>query len=171
MNLLKTKSEKQEKNYQQSYLSLTDDYKRITEQFRELQKKFRHFQNSDAKKYNEVWKMNEERAMDLMRKLLQADQIIHEQQLGIKWNSPSEDRFKTIDPSFFHDSGESPFSNLEELDSAFRIEEAKAEAHLESDNDKKESLAAKFKDFKGISKSLKKMLELLCNEAGFLVYF
>lgn len=71
LNSLKSKSEKQEKTYQQTYLSLTDDYKRITEQFKELQKKFRHFQISDAKKYKEIWKMNEENALELMRKLLQ----------------------------------------------------------------------------------------------------
>ena len=69
--MLKTKTEKQEKSYQQAYMSMTEDYKRITEQFKELQKKFRHFQVSDAKKYREVWKMNEEKAMELMRKLLQ----------------------------------------------------------------------------------------------------
>jgi dynein regulatory complex protein 1 len=35
--------------------------------------------------------------------------------------------------------------------------------------DKRESLAAKFQDQKGNSKSIKRILELLCNEAGFLV--
>jgi dynein regulatory complex protein 1 len=69
--MLRSKTEKQEKLNQQNYLNLTEDYKRITEQFKELQKKFRHFQVSDAKKYREVWKMNEEKATELMRKLMQ----------------------------------------------------------------------------------------------------
>lgn len=95
--------------------------------------------------------------------------MIHEQQLGIKWSIPSDDIFRSIDPSFFHDSGESEFQTLQELDAAFRLEEQADNATIELDAEKKESLAAKFKDHKGFSKSIKKMLELLCNEAGFLV--
>lgn len=44
LNLLRIKSAKQEKTFQQENTSLTDDYKHLTEQFKELQKKFRHFQ-------------------------------------------------------------------------------------------------------------------------------
>ncbi|KAJ3171784.1 hypothetical protein HK101_011229, partial [Irineochytrium annulatum] len=98
LNLLKAKMAKQEKTFQQEYVALTDDYKRITEQFKELQKKFRHFQVADERKYNEVWRMNEELTQELMRKVLQADRIIHEQQLGLKWNPPADDPFVTVDP-------------------------------------------------------------------------
>lgn len=74
--MLKSKTEKQEKLNQQNYLQLIEDYKRITEQYKELQKKVRHFQVSDAKKYREIWKMNEEKAMELMRKLVQVHKFM-----------------------------------------------------------------------------------------------
>lgn len=46
LNMLKFKSAKQEKSFQQENASLNDDFKHLTEQFKELQKKFRHFQVS-----------------------------------------------------------------------------------------------------------------------------
>ncbi|KAJ3092478.1 hypothetical protein HK102_006889 [Quaeritorhiza haematococci] len=104
LNMLKAKINKQERAFQQEYMSLTDDYKRITEQFKELQKKFRHFQIADNKKYREVWKMNEELARELMRKVIQADSIIYEQQLGMSYTPPPDDLFKNVDPSAFKDS-------------------------------------------------------------------
>jgi dynein regulatry complex protein 1 len=157
--MLKTKMSKQEKTFHQEHLALNEDYKRITEQFKELQKKFRHFQIADSKKYREVWVMNEERTKELMRKVLQADRIIHEQQLGLKWTPPSEDLFRSIDPvslslSNSNDGG------------AVSIQ---ANGNTTDADKLGESLAAKFKEHKGHSKTVKRMLELLCNEAGFLV--
>jgi dynein regulatory complex protein 1 len=96
--------------------------------------------------------------------------VIYEQQLGLSWNSPSEDTFRPLDASFFHEAGESEFSTLEELDAAYKRLEVSDNATNELDPDRRESLALKFKDQKGLSKSVKRMLELLCNEAGFLVY-
>jgi dynein regulatory complex protein 1 len=44
LNVLRIKTAKQEKTFQQENTCLTDDYKHLTEQYKELQKKFRHFQ-------------------------------------------------------------------------------------------------------------------------------
>jgi dynein regulatory complex protein 1 len=65
-----------------------EDYKRITEQFRELQKKSKHFMATDAKKFHDVWLMNEAEAKDLIKKVLEEDRIINEHQLGLPWESP-----------------------------------------------------------------------------------
>ncbi|KAH6568769.1 hypothetical protein BASA62_005268 [Batrachochytrium salamandrivorans] len=102
LNILKSKATKQERTFQQENTSLTDDYSHITEQFQELQKKFRHFQKVDSKRYKDIWKMNEEEARELMRKILQADRIITEQQLGMTWSLPKEDLFRNIDSAFFN---------------------------------------------------------------------
>lgn len=48
----------------------------------------RHFAASDAEKFMKVWLMNEEEAKGLMRKALDADRIIHTQQLGLPWEEP-----------------------------------------------------------------------------------
>lgn len=49
------------------------------------QKKFRHFEIVDCKKYREVWEMNEEQVMGVVKKVLTADKIVHEQILGLHW--------------------------------------------------------------------------------------
>ena len=43
---------------------------------------------TDAKKFNDIWLMNEKECKKLARSILEADRIIHEQQLGLPW-SPS----------------------------------------------------------------------------------
>ena len=43
---------------------------------------------TDAKKFHDVWVMNEEEAKGLVMKVLEEDRIIHEQQLGLPWDTP-----------------------------------------------------------------------------------
>lgn len=176
LNVLKAKLAKQEKTFSQEHQSLNEDYKRITEQFKELQKKFRHFQMSDSKTFKDVWKMNEELGKEFMRKVLQADRIIHEQQLGLTWQSPPEDIFKSIDPSIFH-PGVDENAFMIDFEEKSGILGDLIDKKRDDDNnnltggmgERRDSLTAKFKEFKGNSKIMKKVLELLCNEAGFLV--
>ncbi|XP_051471019.1 dynein regulatory complex protein 1 [Apus apus] len=85
---LKTKLAKQEKQFREENQALAADCKRIREQCKEVQRKTRHFAVSDEKKFVEVWLMNEEEAKGLMRKALDADRVIHTQQLGLPWEEP-----------------------------------------------------------------------------------
>lgn len=104
---------------------------------------------------------------------MKADRIIYEQQLGLPAQAPKEDLFRNVDPSYFQHLDDR-VQELAEAEKAFEqgMEERIASQRSEGDFlDKRESLAAKFQDFKGHSKSVKTILELLCNEAGFLVYF
>ncbi|KAJ3125191.1 hypothetical protein HK100_010936 [Physocladia obscura] len=171
LNSLKAKMSKQEKMYQQEYVSLTDDYKRILEQYKELQKKYRHFQISDTTKYTEIWAMNEENTLQLMRKVIVADRIIVEQQLGMQWIAPPEDLFRTRAPNTFKLQKNGSQIHDENIDG---VEFVGTKLH-ERTGGSNESLAAIFKETRlanapaGYTKTMKKMLELLCNEAGFLV--
>ena len=88
VNGLRAKLQKQEEGYHKEYHQLSDDYKRIMEQFTELQKKFRRFQAMDNKKYQDLWEMNEEEALELLRKIVTADRVFWEQQLGSSWVYP-----------------------------------------------------------------------------------
>jgi hypothetical protein len=36
----------------------------------------------------QVWEMNEEGVMKVVRKVLRADQLVHEQVLGLEWHPP-----------------------------------------------------------------------------------
>ena len=48
----------------------------------------RHFIATDAKKFHDVWVMNEEEAKELVRKVLEQDRIINEHQVGNTWYPP-----------------------------------------------------------------------------------
>ncbi|XP_014668334.1 PREDICTED: dynein regulatory complex protein 1-like [Priapulus caudatus] len=89
LNNLKSKAVKQEKQYRDENNSLTDDYKRISEQLEDLQKKGRHFQVTDAKRFYDIWCMNEAQVKMFVKKILEEDRIIHEQQLDVQWQPPA----------------------------------------------------------------------------------
>ena len=101
----------------------------------------------------------------------QADRIIHEQELGIKWTPPKEDLFRNVDPTYFQDLADNDSREIEDARHAFEnnLEEKLASSNVNSDIDRKKSLATKFQDTNKHSKTMKKTLELLCNEARFLV--
>ncbi len=94
LSSLKSKYSDSDRRAQDENSRLTDEYRRITEQFKELKIKFRHFQTSDTKRYREVWAMNEEKVAALVRQVLQADKIIHSQQLGVDWHPPGRETFE-----------------------------------------------------------------------------
>ncbi len=85
---LKNKIEKQKKQYSDENQQFSDDYKRVMDMFTDLQQKSKHFVSVDLKKFHEIWVMNEEKCKAIMADLLNADRIIHEQQLGLKWLLP-----------------------------------------------------------------------------------
>jgi hypothetical protein len=70
---------------------------------------------------------------------------------------------------YFHDSGESEFSNIDALINSNKKNEEAGHTTIELNTDDRDLFISKFKDQKNFSKSTKKMLELLCNETGFLV--
>jgi dynein regulatory complex protein 1 len=88
LNVLRVRIQKQEHQYREKNAELTEDYKRITDQFKDLQKKFKHFQMVERQRYDQVWEMAEEEAVEQARKVLAADQCIFEQQLGLEWHGP-----------------------------------------------------------------------------------
>ena len=49
-------------------------------------------------KFHELWIMNEERCKDMAQKLLDADRVIFEQQLGLIWTPPDLDFMNNIGP-------------------------------------------------------------------------
>ncbi|KAJ3238887.1 hypothetical protein HDU78_003297 [Chytriomyces hyalinus] len=180
LNSLKLKMSKQERLFQNEHVGLTEDYKRILEQYKELQKKFRHFQVSDCNTFAQIWDMNEEATMELMRKVLSADRIIVEQQLGMKWVGPGDEIFRKVGPEYFRRkrgvNGEDELAQLMSIAGAGQVNDENDMRNGAAAGDSRMSLAAKFKETKlgnsasaGYSKTMKRMLELLCNEAGFLV--
>jgi dynein regulatory complex protein 1 len=131
----------QDAKHKQVNQELTDEYRRITKQYKDLQNKFRHFEVADNDRYQQVWDMHAEEASVLVEKLLQADEIIHSQILGWRWEPPTEDVLTK------------PNKN--------DTKEESKEEELEMEGTQKKGPVSK--------KKLKIMLGMLCNEAEFLV--
>lgn len=96
-------------------MKLTDDYKKFTKQFKELQNKFKRFEKSDENRFNEIWTMNEHEVRALINKIIQADRVIHMQQLGIAWEPPTDPLFGFSEKSA---GGASQVNNTSIMDSS-----------------------------------------------------
>lgn len=77
-------------------LKYTSEFKKFTKQFKELQKKFERFEKSDNNRLKEIWEMNEKEAKEIVEKIMNADKVIHTQQLDITWKPPSDPIFKQM---------------------------------------------------------------------------
>ncbi|NXD68592.1 DRC1 protein, partial [Eolophus roseicapillus] len=88
LNNLKIKLAKREKQFREEKESMAADCERIRVRCKDTQRRMRQFAVTDAGKFMEVWLMNEAEAKGLMRKALDADRIIHIQQLGLPWEQP-----------------------------------------------------------------------------------
>ena len=82
--------------FQKLNLQYTTDFKRFTKQFKELQRKFERFEKSDKNRLKDVWSMNEKEAIEIVKKIILADKVIHTQQLDIPWTPPKDEIFKRV---------------------------------------------------------------------------
>ncbi|XP_066929722.1 dynein regulatory complex protein 1-like [Clytia hemisphaerica] len=178
LNNLKFKLKKQEQQYKDENQAFSDDLKRMTEQYKELQKKFRHFQTTDNKKFVDIWKMNEEQTRELIEDLLSADRIIFEQQLGMTWRSPEINFLQKVGPI----NGSKKAISKTALDAATEIlaydESADSNSHGKmtaktstKEGSTKQEIEHSHEDLDAplSTGAIKRMLELLCDESGFLV--
>lgn len=58
----------------------------------------RHFLTADMEKFHELWVMNEERCKEMAQKLLDADRIVFEQQLGLTWTPNDLEFMNNVGP-------------------------------------------------------------------------
>ncbi|KAM6279773.1 dynein regulatory complex protein 1 [Porphyrio hochstetteri] len=98
LDSLRKKLAQQEQRFREENQHLAADCEQITRQCKEVQRRMRHFAVSDTKKFEEVWRMNEEEAKGLLKKALDADRIIHTQQLGLPWEEPRSWCLNNIGP-------------------------------------------------------------------------
>lgn len=153
---LMAKYAKYDKSFKQENMDLTDEYKRITEQFKDLQAKFKHFEISDKKRYKEVWDMHEDTVTQLVRQVLLADKIIHEQQLGLNWYPPDEEALFAKTPA--------------ELQQIQRTEVTSAVTHRSNIEDNQEEAEPEPSlDIEAASHEARDIVRLLCDQAGFLL--
>ncbi|XP_064566152.1 dynein regulatory complex protein 1 isoform X2 [Zonotrichia leucophrys gambelii] len=88
LELLKARMAQQEVKFQEEKQSLELELERVVGQFQETRDRMRHLARSRTERFRRVWMANEEEAKALIRKVLEADRLLHEQQLGIPWEEP-----------------------------------------------------------------------------------
>uniref|UniRef100_H3BBN8 Dynein regulatory complex protein 1 n=1 Tax=Latimeria chalumnae TaxID=7897 RepID=H3BBN8_LATCH len=163
LNNLKIKLAKQEKQYREDNQALTDDYKRITEKYKDLQRKMRHFAAVDSSNFRDIWLMNEEEVKMLVRKALEADRIIHEQQLGMPWKMPVLWFMDNVGPII-----------PEHKKKRTAVEVAKEVIISEKNCVRKDASLGNKQALQVLTHqtprtTVKRLLEILCDESGFLI--
>ncbi|CAI8028662.1 Dynein regulatory complex protein 1 [Geodia barretti] len=183
-NQLSTRLRKQSQAQQSELQALMEEYRKNTEQYRDVQKKARHFQMSDARLFREVWAMNEEKVRELAGEVLEADRVVHKQQLGLEWGEPCEvlspmDRVLATARSKMSQATIYASQVLSEPDGSVGSEDE----GFEGEGDEVSRAPTRGGKEGGklvdtpraptahvhLSSTVKKVLELLCQEAGFLL--
>ncbi|KAG8445919.1 hypothetical protein GDO86_010641 [Hymenochirus boettgeri] len=158
LNNLKLKQAKQIKQYKEENQSLADDYMRIVEQYKDLQKKMWHFDVVETKMFEDIWLMNEEEVKKLMQKALEADRIIQEQQLGLPWEAPNLWFMDNVGPLVAKPKTQKSATKLAQEVMSSTGQDVLGGSHHETHQTERFSV-----------QTIKHVLELLCDESGFLI--
>ncbi|XP_026146662.1 dynein regulatory complex protein 1-like isoform X1 [Carassius auratus] len=157
LNNLKSKCTNQEKQSKAEEQSVRNDYARIKQQYKDMQKKARHFAALDAERFEKIWLISEGEVKALAHRALETDRIIHEQQLGLAWTSPPlpfMERSGPIEHNALKTASQKAADTLQEETGGNSMEESEALEDTDS----------------GVNRrTMKRILELLCDELGFLV--
>ncbi|OXB78577.1 UNVERIFIED_CONTAM: hypothetical protein H355_010057 [Colinus virginianus] len=166
LNNLRTKLVEQEKQFREENESLAADCERIMRQYKEVKRRMRHSAASDAEKFMKVWLMNEEEAKGLMRKALDADRIIHTQQLGLPWEEPHYWFLNNVGPLRNYKAKRMATKLATEV-----LTESSCEGQEEKEKEKEEvGSRDTVTPLLNISKkTAKRILELVSDESGFLI--
>ncbi|KAF4088153.1 hypothetical protein AMELA_G00079860 [Ameiurus melas] len=155
-NDLKKQTAIQEKQSREENQSLTNKHKRLMQQYEDIQKRIRHFAAVDAKLYKDVWLMNEDKAKALVCRTMDVDRAIHEKMLGLPWSPPPL-------PLMDHSSPKQLLVEEDETQDQTEQETEQEKNILEDSGSLESSLD-------GVDcTTVKRLLELLCDEMGFLV--
>ncbi|NWV43987.1 DRC1 protein, partial [Grantiella picta] len=160
LSLLKVKMAKQEQKFQEEKQSLESECERIAGQLQETRGRMRYVARCNSEKFRKVWIVNEEEAKGLVREVLDADRIIHVQQLGMPWEEP--------DLWFMDNVG--PLGGRREKKDAMQVAMEVLEGGGEGGKEDLEKVEERATSHPNISReTLRKILELLSEESGFLV--
>ncbi|XP_066139815.1 dynein regulatory complex protein 1 [Euwallacea fornicatus] len=75
--------------------SMSNQIKKLSENIRKLQKsildveaKADHFAHINDEKFHMLWEMNKTRILGVLKKIMDSDRILYEQQMGLDWDPP-----------------------------------------------------------------------------------
>jgi dynein regulatory complex protein 1 len=82
LRALKRKYAEDDARFERQNAEITKEYKRIAQSYRELQLRFRNVAYTDFNAFREIWNLSERRLHEMVVKILEADRVVTEQQLG-----------------------------------------------------------------------------------------
>ncbi|XP_056125388.1 dynein regulatory complex protein 1 [Rhinichthys klamathensis goyatoka] len=157
VNNLKSKCGIQGKQSKAENQSVSNDYARIKQQNKDMQEKARHFAALDAEHFEKLWLICEDEVKALAHRALETDRIIHEQQLGLAWVSP-------LVPFMERSGPIKQQTRRTATQTAADILQDETRGHLVEESEGLENTGG------GVNRrTVKRILELLCDEMGFLV--
>ncbi|KAM9563033.1 dynein regulatory complex protein 1 [Guaruba guarouba] len=178
LNNLKIKLAKREKQFREEKQSMAADCERIRVRCKDVQRRMRQFAVADAEKFMEVWLMNEAEAKGLVRKALDADRIIHIQQLGLPWEEPHYWFLNNVGPLGHYKvkrrATKLAAEVLTEGSSGEGQEEGREKkkevGHSEGEKEDTVKVEGRVRALRNISKkTAKRILELVSEESDFLI--
>ncbi|CAL8318052.1 unnamed protein product [Merluccius merluccius] len=174
LNGLKVKCVQQTKQSATESRNQSDDYTRNMQQYRHMQKKMRHFAAFSAERLAAVWQMNEAEVRELAERVLDIDRLLYEQQLGLAWERPPMPPYKLLPSSpqgpATADASVGPSSSMAGAGAESMMAYSEAYSGRASfGSESSAGYAAKGERGKVSAKTVKKLLQLLCDEAGFLI--
>ncbi|EAY12681.1 hypothetical protein TVAG_117030 [Trichomonas vaginalis G3] len=134
-------------------MQITKEYTRIASSYRELQSRFRNVAYTDFNNFREVWNLNEKRLHDIVLKIISADNIVMEQQLGKDPNpvDPEYLRRWIIESDEYEDLTKTP------------------QLPTQKDNGESNKLTNTIFTKPELSENLEHLRRMICDEVGFIV--
>ncbi|KAM7395296.1 hypothetical protein PAMA_006864 [Pampus argenteus] len=181
---LKSKYTSQKKQFRQKNWYLSEEYKRNIQQYERIQKKISHFAVADAKKFEEMWLMIDAELKQLVEGALVIDSLIYKQHLGLDWERPHMPFMELSGPLQPHKQAQRHtrqavsqlFQSGQAVQCSHGMMDASVGPRLGSDAESidmevcRQGRAAKSAAVEEVSmETMKKLMELLCDESGFLM--
>nr|XP_040051899.1 dynein regulatory complex protein 1 isoform X2 [Gasterosteus aculeatus aculeatus] len=171
---LRGSSSTQKQEFQKTTLSMSKDHKRSIEKYENVKRRIKHFALADARQYEDMWLTVDEEVRQLADRALAIDSQICELVLGISWERPPMEFMELSGPrrpqegaGLLHAGGRAPLCGQRTTDLSVG---PRAEAGTESRGETARGEGdAEAEEGKISAATLKKVLELLCDKAGFLV--
>ncbi|XP_069705691.1 dynein regulatory complex protein 1 isoform X2 [Periplaneta americana] len=90
---------------------LTEEVIKLQHSIMDIENRAEHIAKVNDRKYQQLWKLNQDAAEKLLKKILDIDRVIHEQQLGLEWTPPDLSLLRQEDLVSYH-SAKQVFAEL-----------------------------------------------------------
>ncbi|XP_030577058.1 dynein regulatory complex protein 1 isoform X2 [Archocentrus centrarchus] len=148
---------------------LSKVYTHYSQQHERIQKEVKHAVVADIRRFEEMWVTLEEEVTQLAEKALAIDFLICKQHLGLAWECPSATFMESPGPISSQKHATSPTRQLFQASDASQCSQGMMDSSVGPDLETDSEDGAGVEQGKLSSETLMKVMELLCDETGFLV--